>query len=273
MPLLPLVIIYHQSKQMEAIMNKNERPSVNTVKSLIMKYLEKINCCTIKDIFYFARNNGFELKLEHIRYHLETLEANGVIQRTKIARKNVYYLTKYKKDIYAILGQVEGQVVEMLDKGLLFHTAEITNEIVNHFHIGRGVAYVILRQLAFEGKICYFFGLSYKGKLFRLYFVPKNKDEIEKQVTRIKKYVSNKRLVFPNEKAVGDLIFLDDNAAWKGLKIIHLDVKDFKNILLYLSYLGEINQVYFIQGYPFAIPGHATELRNMLQKSDAPYGG
>jgi len=254
-------------------MNKNEGPSVNTVKSLIKKYLEKLNCCTIKDIFYFARNNGFELKLGRIRYHLETLEANGIIQRTKIARKNVYYLTKYKKDTHTTLRQVEDRIIEMLDKGLLFHTAEIRNEILNHLHIGRDVVHALLKQLAFEGKIGYFFGLSYKGKLFRLYFVPKNKEEIKKQTIRIKKYVLIKRLVFPNEKAVSELIFLDDNGAWKGLKIIHLDVKDFKNILFYLSYLGEVNQVYFIQGCPFAVPGHATELRNMLQASDAHYEG
>lgn len=255
-------------------MNKNDKPTVGDkglVKSLIIKCLEKIRCCTVKDVFHFARNNGFELKKEHIRYHLETLEANGVVQRTKIAEKNVYYLTKYKKNIHTILRKVENRIVEMLDRGLLFRTAKIRNDIQNHFNIGRDVIRVLLKQLAFEGKIGYFFGLSYRGNLFRLYFAPKNKEEIEKQIVRIKKYVSIKRLVFPNEKAARELFFWDDNGSWNDLNITHLEVNDLRNILFYLSYLGEVNQVYFIQGYPFAVPGHASELRNMLRKSDVQY--
>lgn len=261
---------------MEVIMNKNEKTvgDKGLVRNLIINCLEKRRCCTIKDILYFVRNNGFELKKENIRYYLETLEANGIIQRTKIADKIVCYPTKYKKVIHAILSRVEDRIVSILDKRLLVSTAEIMDDILNHFHIGRDVIHALLRQLTFEGKIGYFFGLSYRGKLFRLYFVPENKGVIEKLILRIKKYVLIKRLVFPNKIAVDDLIFSDNNG---GPSLNFLDVNSswrcFKNILYYLSYLGEINQVYFIQDHPFAVPGHVSELRNLLEKSDVLYEG
>jgi hypothetical protein len=225
-----------------------------------------MGCCTIKDIFYFVRDNGFELKLEHTRYYLKHFEADGTVQRTKIVGKNVYYLTRRKEDIDSILRQTKEQIVKFLSKGLLFHSVEIINEIRRLFQIGRGVIYVVLKQLAIEGKVSYVFGLSYRGTNFRLYFDPKNKEEIKKQIIRIKKYVLIKRLVFPNEKAVSELVSFDENGAWRDLEMLHLDVQDFKNILFHLSYLGEINQVYFIQGYPFAVPGHASELQNMINK-------
>jgi hypothetical protein len=236
------------------------------IKSLISKYLKEFCCCTVKDIFYLARNSGYELKLEHIRYYLESLEAHGNIKRTKIARKNVYYLTKSEEHIRFTLRQIEDQIVTMLSKGLLFHTAEIINEIERVFKVGRGVIHLILQQLAFKGEISYFFGLSYNGKKFRLYFLTENKKELEKQIIRVKNYVLFKRLVFPNEKAVEELVFFDENGVWKDLKMIHLDVQDFKNILFYLSYLGEVNQIYFVQGYPFAVPGHASQLESLLKK-------
>jgi len=245
--------------------SKDEKPS-DIVKSLIIKYLEKFGCCTVKDIFYLARNNGFELKLEHVRYHLESLEAHGNIKRTKIARNNVYYLTRREEHIRFTLSQIEDKIIRILSKGLLFHRAEITNEIESNFRVGRGVVYLILKKLTFKGEISYLFGLSYNGKKFCLYFLTENKKELEKQIIRVKKYVLAKRLVFPNEKAVDELVFFDENGIWKDLKIIHLDVQDFKNILFHLSYLGEVNQIYFVQGYPFAVPGHASQLESIIKK-------
>jgi len=51
-------------------------------------------------------------------------------------------------------------------------------------------------------------------------------------------------------------------------EVTRSDVSDFKNILRHLSYMGEVNQIYFVEGHPFAMPGHATELKKLLEAQE-----
>ena len=235
----------------------------NELENIIVSVLQRFDLCSYRDIFRLGNydKKNVEIKREQVRYTLESMERKGTIGKRKLLGKNIFFLKNRERRVDSFLCFLKDRIVEMLSKRMLCHTAEILSEL-ERFNIGRGAAYLILRELSISGKVHEIFGVSYKGNVFRLYYLPKKKDIIEKHIKLAKDYVMYKKLVFVDQKNLKEYRSFLIRSYKREYELP--TTREFKYILSHLSYLGEINQIYFIEGFPFAPPGYATKLQNLL---------